>query len=100
MYRACGRGTEIALPAGKGSVRGPARLKQGGEMDSVVAAQGLPQAPHEGPRDYAARVVRERPELAPAIEKLARAYLAARYLDDRPREAALELAEALGELRA
>src|SRR5262249_51501406 len=36
------RGTEIALPAGKGSVRRPACLKQGGEMNSVVAAQGVP----------------------------------------------------------
>src|ERR1051325_784184 len=34
LYRACGRGTEIALPAGNGSVRRPARLKQGGEMNS------------------------------------------------------------------
>ena len=32
MYRACGRGTEFALPAGIGSVRGHARLKQGGEI--------------------------------------------------------------------
>src|SRR5262252_5001282 len=32
LYRACGRGTQIALPAGKGSVRRPARLKRGGEM--------------------------------------------------------------------
>jgi hypothetical protein len=42
LSRAFGRGTDIALPAGKGSVRGPARLKQGGEMNSVVAAQGVP----------------------------------------------------------
>jgi hypothetical protein len=42
LYRLCGRGTEIALPAGKGAVRRPARLTQGGEMNSVVAAQGVP----------------------------------------------------------
>ena len=49
LYRACGRGAEIALPAGKGSVRGPARLKQGGEMNSVVAAQGVPLGPGRVP---------------------------------------------------
>ena len=34
LDRAYGRGTEIALPAGKRPVRRPARLKQGGEMNS------------------------------------------------------------------
>ncbi len=66
----------------------------------VLAKRGLPQDPAEGPRDYAARVARERPELAPAMEQLARAYVAARYYGDRPRENALELAAALKSLTA
>ncbi|MGQ0586344.1 MAG: transglutaminase TgpA family protein [Gammaproteobacteria bacterium] len=66
----------------------------------TLAALGLPQAPAEGPRDYAERIARMRPDLADAIGPLARAYLAARYLDDRPREATLELAAALKTLAA
>jgi len=66
----------------------------------ALAKQGLPQDPAEGPRDYAARVARERPDLAPAMEQLARAYVAARYYGDRPRENALELAAALRALTA
>jgi len=66
----------------------------------VLAARGLPQAPYEGPRDYAARVARERPELAAVMAPLVRAYLAVRYLDDRPKEASAELAAALKALTA
>ena len=66
----------------------------------VLAAQGLAQAPHEGPRDYAERVVQRRPDLAPAMTALARAYVEVRYLDQRPREATFELAAALKALTA
>ena len=66
----------------------------------VLAAQGLPQAPHEGPRDYAERVAQQRPDLAPAMNALAHAYVEARYLDQRPREATFELAAALKTLTA
>lgn len=64
----------------------------------TLAALGLPQGATEGPRDYATRVARARPELAGAIGRLAQAYVAARYLDQRAREA--ELAAALRALRA
>jgi len=64
----------------------------------VLARHGLPQGPAEGPRDYAARIARERPELAEAVARLARAYVDVRYLDQRPRAA--ELAAALAALRA
>ncbi|MGH8481006.1 MAG: DUF4129 domain-containing transglutaminase family protein, partial [Nevskiaceae bacterium] len=64
----------------------------------ALAALGLPQGPAEGPRDYAARVARLRPDLSEAMERLARAYLAARYLDERAREP--ELARALQALKA
>ena len=66
----------------------------------VLAARGLPQAPYEGPRDYVARVLRDRPDLAVPLQRLLRAYLAARYYDERPREAESELAAALRGLRA
>lgn len=66
----------------------------------VLAGKGLPQAPSEGPRDYVARVARDRPDLAPTLQRLLRAYLAARYLDQRPREAETELAAALKALTA
>ena len=63
-----------------------------------LARLGLPQAAAEGPLDYAARVARERPELAEPVARLARAYVAARYFDERARET--ELADALRALKA
>jgi protein-glutamine gamma-glutamyltransferase len=65
----------------------------------ALAKQGLPQALYEGPRDYVDRVAAQRPDLAPALRRLLQAYLAARYLDERPRVAELELAAALKALR-
>jgi protein-glutamine gamma-glutamyltransferase len=45
-----------------------------------LAAQGHPRAPHEGPVDYARRVARALPALAPALQELVDAYVGARYL--------------------
>lgn len=45
-----------------------------------LAARGLPRAPHEGPVDYARRVARAQPALAPALQDLVDAYVGARYL--------------------
>ncbi|TXH05067.1 MAG: DUF3488 domain-containing protein [Nevskiaceae bacterium] len=42
---------------------------------------GLEQQPPEGPRDFAERVTRERPELGSAMQRLLSAYLRLRYLD-------------------
>ena len=64
----------------------------------ALAAAGLPQAPAEGPRDYAARVAAARPDLAGAMERLTRAYVAARYLGERTGEP--ELAAAVKTLKA
>ena len=64
----------------------------------TLAERGLPQAPYEGPRDYAARVARERPELAPVMDRLARAYVAARYCGEPAAEG--EIAAALESLEA
>ncbi len=44
-----------------------------------MAAVGLPKRPEEGPRDYARRLIRERPDLAADIEALSRLYLHLRY---------------------
>lgn len=44
-----------------------------------LARDGLIQRPHEGPRQFAARVIADRPELAQLLEPLLAHYLAARY---------------------
>ena len=64
-----------------------------------LASAGLPQRPDEGPRDYAARVMHQRPDLAPVLQRLLDAYLAARYLDLQPIQARNELALALSALK-
>ena len=61
----------------------------------LLAGKGLPQGHAEGPRDYAERIAQQRPDLAGPLRRLASAYLAARYYEDRPLAAQRELAEAL-----
>jgi transglutaminase-like putative cysteine protease len=90
----------LALRAARPIVPKDEALRLWRRATRVLARLGLPQDPAEGPRDYAARVARQRPDLAPAMEQLARAYLAVRYYDDRPRESTLELAAALKALSA
>ncbi|MGC2164788.1 MAG: DUF3488 and transglutaminase-like domain-containing protein [Gallionella sp.] len=46
---------------------------------------GLPRAAHEGPIDYAHRVAVARPDLADAMNGLARRYVELRYGDDKDR---------------
>lgn len=41
--------------------------------------EGLPRDPAEGPSDYAARLARLRPDLAPAVAAITRLYIALRY---------------------
>lgn len=65
-----------------------------------LAQAGLPQHPCEGPRDYAVRVMQQRPDLAQVVKQLMEAYLAARYLDQQPVQAQNDLALALKALRA
>jgi transglutaminase-like putative cysteine protease len=43
---------------------------------------GLPRAAHEGPLDFLARIVRERPDLAGECEPIARLYVQLRYAGD------------------
>ncbi|MGH8443123.1 MAG: transglutaminase TgpA family protein [Nevskiaceae bacterium] len=90
----------IALRGARPTVPHDEALRLWRRATRTLAALGLPQAPAEGPRDYAERIARLRPELADAVGQLARAYLEARYLDDRPREATAELAAALKSLKA
>lgn len=49
-----------------------------------LAAAGHRQRPDEGPRDYVKRVLEQRPGIAPALNALLDAYLAARYLAPAP----------------
>jgi protein-glutamine gamma-glutamyltransferase len=44
-----------------------------------LAAAGLPRLPHEGAEGYAARVARQRPDLAHAVTSLCRQYSSLRY---------------------
>ncbi|MCW8908121.1 MAG: DUF3488 and transglutaminase-like domain-containing protein, partial [Sedimenticola sp.] len=44
-----------------------------------LARQGLLRLPHEGPEDFARRVIARRPELGPSVEPIIRAYVALRY---------------------
>jgi transglutaminase-like putative cysteine protease len=44
-----------------------------------LAAAGLPRLPHEGAEAYAARVARQRPDLAHAVTSLCRQYSSLRY---------------------
>lgn len=44
-----------------------------------LARQGLPRLPHEGPRDYAQRVSRARPDLVTEIARISGLYIDLRY---------------------
>jgi hypothetical protein len=44
-----------------------------------LAAVGLARRPHEGAEDFALRVARRRPDLAPAVTALCRHYSILRY---------------------
>ncbi|MBI3935362.1 MAG: DUF3488 domain-containing transglutaminase family protein [Betaproteobacteria bacterium] len=47
-----------------------------------LARKGLPRHPAEGPADYAARLARERPELAKAVSLVSALYISLRYGTD------------------
>ncbi len=49
-----------------------------------VEPESGPRRPNEGPRDFAARVGRERPDLADAVEAVTSLYLELRYYPDAP----------------
>jgi protein-glutamine gamma-glutamyltransferase len=87
----------LALRQARAAVPRDEALRLWRRATRVLAAIGLPQGPAEGPRHYAERVARVRPDLAEAIGRLADAYVAARYFDEHAREAELAaVVKALG----
>jgi transglutaminase-like putative cysteine protease len=64
-----------------------------------LARQGLRPAPGEGPRDFAARVARERPDLAPGIGRIAGMYLQQRYVGEPRRATQIQLDAEVARLR-
>ncbi|HWY25986.1 MAG TPA: transglutaminase domain-containing protein, partial [Nevskia sp.] len=60
---------------------------------------GLPARPDEGPRDYAARVAAQRPDLAEAVLRVSGSYLRQRYLAEPDDKEQRELAAAVAALR-
>jgi len=57
----------------------PETLRLYREFCRRLEKAGLPRAPQEGPRDYAARIGAERPALAPAADQVTHLYMALRY---------------------
>jgi protein-glutamine gamma-glutamyltransferase len=64
-----------------------------------LAAAGLPQKAEEGPRDYAERVSRARPDLAATMNAALAAYLQARYYDAQPEARQRQLTAAIAQVR-
>lgn len=72
-----------------GGVFGVMLRTRRGERDQVVflyqrfcrrlARLGLPKGPGEGPRDYARRIARQRPDLDQAVRPVVDSYIALRY---------------------
>lgn len=60
-----------------------------------LARKGLVQRPGEGPRDFADRVIHERPALEPAMSAAVEAYLRLRYANERSGDLERRLAEAV-----
>jgi len=57
----------------------PQALRLYREFCRRLERQGLPRAPHEGPRDFAERIAAERPALATSVARITRLYTALRY---------------------
>jgi transglutaminase-like putative cysteine protease len=82
--------TVLALRQLKTRVRDPVKVAYLKFCDKL-RRQGLPRDPAEGPVDYARRVERQRPELAPAVEPITRLYVALRYGAESSAAALVEL---------
>ena len=59
-----------------------AALRLWRQATTRLARDGLIQRPHEGPQQFTARVLEQRPELEAALQPLLAAYLATRYVGD------------------
>lgn len=64
-------------------------LRHWRQATARLARDGLIQQPQEGPQQFAARVIEQRPELNLHLQPLLKAYLAARYIGDSAAEAEL-----------
>jgi transglutaminase-like putative cysteine protease len=82
--------TALALRQLKTRVRDPVKIAYLKFCDKL-RRKGLPRDPAEGPVDYARRVERQRPELAPAVEPITRLYVALRYGAESSATALVEL---------
>ncbi|HXG28639.1 MAG TPA: DUF3488 and transglutaminase-like domain-containing protein [Nevskiales bacterium] len=60
-------------------------LREWARVGRALARRNLPRLPHEGPRDYAERVARARPDLAADMDRISGLYIGLRYagVDDR-----------------
>ncbi len=56
-------------------------VREWGRFCSILARHKLPRLPHEGPRDFAQRATRARPDLAPEITRISGLYVKLRYSD-------------------
>lgn len=84
--------------------------RRGGRADPVLAAylafcrkfarRGITRAPHEGPRDFAARIGRLKPALAEGSAKITGLYCALRYSARPPVHALRQLRQAVRAFRA
>jgi transglutaminase-like putative cysteine protease len=70
--------TLIVLRQMKDRVRDPVRIAYL-RFCEKLRRKGLPREPAEGPLDYARRLARARPDLAPAADAITRLYVALRY---------------------
>ncbi len=85
-------------------------LRRRGRIDPVsstyhrfcakLGRSGLVRAPHEGPLDFAGRVSRARPELAPRVWLISRLYARMRYGRDEPGDQLERLQRLVKEFRA
>jgi len=82
--------TGLALRQMRSRVRDPVKIAYQKFCDKL-RRRGLARAPTEGPVDYASRVERQRPELAPAVGAVTRLYVAMRYGAESGAAALLEL---------
>ena len=72
----------IALRRALPSRQEDAALRLWRQATTRLARDGLIQRPHEGPQQFTARVLEQRPELEAALQPLLAAYLATRYVGD------------------
>lgn len=76
-----------------------AALRAWQNLQRRLGRAGLPALPGEGPRDYVQRLAAQRPDLAPALERIAALYLAQRYLAEPDTRRTAELDAAVRTLK-